>query len=279
MFAVGSDPEVFLVDNNGKLRSAIDTVGGSKRFPRPVPFGSVQEDNVLLEFNTTPAMSSEEFVANHVNVMKSINQIDILSERALSVSIQATGVFDNEELSHPRARIAGCEPDFNAWNMSMNTPPDLSETNLRSGAGHLHVSCPWMGKERNRDGAVERCDLVKAFDISLGLPSVLMDDDKVRRDLYGKAGCHRPKFTGFGDKYDGVEYRTLSNFWLRSEELMRWAYENVEYGIKNMSEWIAELDADRELAQSVQKCINDSDEGLAIDLVTHFNLEVVVDGL
>jgi hypothetical protein len=275
MIQVGSDPEIFLKNGQGKLVSAINTVGGTKKFPRPIAGGSVQEDNVLLEFNTIPASTCDEFVRNHINIMKSISEIPVL--KGLELSIQATGEFDEDELSHPSARRAGCEPDFNAWTMSINSPPDLSSTNLRSGAGHLHISTDWMGDERNREGAVERCNLVKALDIALGIPSVLMDDDKVRRTLYGKAGCHRPKFLSYGDKYNGLEYRTLSNFWLKTEEMMRWAFENVEYAVSQTNEWVHELNKDKRLADAVQQTINGSNEGMAIDLAGHFNLEVLVD--
>lgn len=274
-FAVGSDPEVFLVNNNGDLVSAIGTVGGSKKFPRMIPFGSVQEDNVLLEFNTKPATSSEDFVFNHMDIMRHINHMEELKD--LKISIQATGYFDDSELTHPKARVAGCEPDYNAWLMGMNQPPDLSATNLRSGAGHLHISTDWMGDQRNREGAVERCRLVKALDIALGIPSVMMDDDTTRRSLYGKAGCHRPKFTGFGDKYNGVEYRTLSNFWLSDQELMAWAYENVEYAISCMNDWNAMLDSGELSGDEIQRIINESDVDAAMDLIDELSLEVVVD--
>lgn len=272
-FKVGSDPEIFLVDDEGTLRSAIGTVGGTKKFPRHITGGSVQEDNVLLEFNTNPASSNTEFVTNHVNIMKNISAMQDL--KGLNLSVQATGEFDDEELSHPKARVAGCEPDFNAWSMSMNAPPDLSATNLRSGAGHLHISTDWMGSTRDREGAVERCDFVKALDVALGIPSVLMDNDKVRRSLYGKAGCHRPKFLSFGDKYNGVEYRTLSNFWLKSEELMMWAYDNVEYAVGWRGDWMHKINKDKILADAIQQTINTSDEGMAMELIDEFALEVV----
>ena len=49
-----------------------------------------------------------------------------------------------------------------------------------------------------------------------GIISVLLDSSKSsarRKELYGKAGAHRPKDYG-------VEYRVLSNYWLKSPELV-----------------------------------------------------------
>ena len=65
------------------------------------------------------------------------------------------------------------------------------------------------------------------MDFYLGLPSLLFDADTRRREMYGKAGCFRPK------PY-GAEYRTLSNAWLKSEELIRWVHRQVKTGMENV---------------------------------------------
>jgi hypothetical protein len=76
----------------------------------------------------------------------------------------------------------------------------------------------------------------------LGVPATLIDTDTARREFYGKAGSFRPKDTinfdaDIGpDPYDGVEYRTLSNFWLKSEELMGWVWNGVERVYNNLEE-------------------------------------------
>ena len=43
MFTLGSDAEVPLVDLNGRYRSAIGLIGGSKTHPRKTEHGYVQE--------------------------------------------------------------------------------------------------------------------------------------------------------------------------------------------------------------------------------------------
>ena len=88
-----------------------------------------------------------------------------------------------------------------------NNPPSLDGTNLRSCGGHLHI-----GFDRAKNDMMARPHLVRILDLVAGVPSIIIDKDKDRRKLYGKAGAHRPKMIEAGDPYDGVEYRTLSNF-------------------------------------------------------------------
>ena len=62
---LGCDPEAFLKDVNGQLKSSIGKIGGSKLAPMPLPLGDgycVQEDNVALEFNIPPAEGRSSFV-------------------------------------------------------------------------------------------------------------------------------------------------------------------------------------------------------------------------
>jgi len=59
------------------------------------------------------------------------------------------------------------------------------------------------------------------MDLYLGVPSVLMDKGELRKQLYGKAGAYRMK------PY-GVEYRTLSNFWIFSDTTIGWVWDNTD---------------------------------------------------
>jgi hypothetical protein len=73
-----------------------------------------------------------------------------------------------------------------------------------------------------------RCiTLVKQLDAYLGIPSLEWDKDTLRRRLYGKAGAFRPK------PY-GVEYRTLSNAWLKNEMLVRYVYRQTMRAIEDL---------------------------------------------
>ena len=58
------------------------------------------------------------------------------------------------------------------------------------------------------------------MDIMLGLESLTLDKDVDRRKMYGNAGCFRAKDYG-------VEYRTLSNFWISNDDLIKWAFDKT----------------------------------------------------
>src|SRR5690606_27611941 len=98
----------------------------------------------------------------------------------------------------------------------VNDPP-AAHTLLRTAGGHIHVGYD------NPDNAMS-ADIVLAMDVMLGVPSVLIDGDTRRRQMYGKAGCFRFK------EY-GLEYRTLSNFWIMSEERIRWAFRQTQQAV------------------------------------------------
>jgi len=234
MFTIGSDPEFFLRDLNGNLVSSIGLLGGTKKNPRQTTHGFIQEDNVTAEVNTLPSNCIEEFINNHKLVM--VDLADILKPLNLTVDITGSALFSDELLSHPMAQIAGCEPDFDAWSLSINTPISYLTTNLRAAGGHLHIGSDVMKTP------MDRAKFCRALDLELGLPSIIQDPDSERRALYGKAGAHRPKFKS-KDGFDGLEYRVLSNFWMKNDDLLKFVYRKVELVVNNF-EFLSEK-ADR----------------------------------
>jgi len=266
---VSSDPEFPVIDSNGVHRSIIGKIGGSKREPRAIKYGHVQEDNVLIEMNPIPSDSREGFILNHTNILREISEL--LKPLDLSVDISATALFSDDELEHKLAKLAGCEPDYDAWHMCENHPPDLSATNMRSAGGHLHVSFDDAKNDVNR-----RIEVVRSFDIYGTLPSVLLDDNVERRKLYGKAGCYRPKYATNQDPYDGVELRSLSNFWLGSSDLMGWAYDAVESAILNVDRVVNITQETPEIIDRVISSINNSDRNEAQDLCKYLGVSYAI---
>src|SRR3546814_4146318 len=127
-----------------------------------------------------------------------------------------------------KALELGCSPDYNAWTGGVNPPPDASQNPLmRCAGGHLHVG--WTeGESLGSIQHVMNCsDLVKQLDWYLGLWSLGKDKDKVRRSLYGKAGACRIK------PY-GVEYRVLSNFWIKNKKSRLETWNRMVKGIEEM---------------------------------------------
>lgn len=257
---LGCDPEVFLADINGQLKSSIDKIGGSKQFPMPLPdLGpgyAVQEDNVALEFNIPPAQSKAAFIESISKTMAFLNtQVHEAYGYMLIKSSAAS--FPAEELRDPRALEFGCDPDYNAWTMEKNPRPKATDKALRSCGGHVHV-----GYDKSQINADR---IIRNMDLFLGVPSVLMDEGELRKQLYGKAGAYR-------EKEYGVEYRTLSNWWIFDESLIAWVWDNTHRAVEAAVAQSVLLEQDHKL---VQDCINNNDKVLAEVLVDKYKLEVV----
>jgi hypothetical protein len=212
---VGTDPEFFLKDKeSGKLVSAIPFVKGTKDEPETLPSGgTVQQDNVALEFATPPAVDTNDFVEK---IRSAFNDIMNFLPNVCELVVTPSAVFDNDQLEDERAQQFGCDRDYNAWTISENPKPSHPNKNFRSCGAHIHIGhVPGDGNEflLNPYGKIET---IRGMDTFHGLASVRLDksvESIERRKLYGSAGCHRP--TDYG-----VEYRVLSNFWMKSPELV-----------------------------------------------------------
>lgn len=227
--AVGADPEFFLFDEKkNRPVPSIGLIGGTKEEPQFInddKFSAIQEDNVMVEFNIKPARTPEEFVQNTFIVMNYLNlKFQLLG---LTPIIKPSMEFDPVELEHPQAKEIGCLGDFNAWTWKPNLPiRPLDLGAIRVAGGHVHVSYSYNDKAPSKD---DQHIAVRMLDLALGVPSVMLDDDPVRRKFYGKAGAFRPK------QY-GVEYRTLSNFWIREQKTMEWVFNQVVWAFKKLKE-------------------------------------------
>ena len=249
----GTDTEVLLKHTaSNRFISSVGLIGGSKDMPMPIGEGcALQEDNVTVEFNTPPTDQVETFV-------KAINynlaQIaDRASKYGLDIAITASATYDEEQLASPAAQTFGCEPDFNAWKKGRKNPkPKAGNPNLRSAGGHLHFSVDNKGKI---------LEYVQACDLFIGMPLSLIDPDKQRRELYGKAGAFRPKPYGF-------EYRTPSNYWISDERLMRWVWDQMDAAVR----FVDEAGDLSDYGDDIQRAINDSDVTVANELMELFEV-------
>ena len=238
-FLIGADPELFIRERQyGHYKSAVGLIGGSKWAPKAIDNEghAILEDNVALEFNIKPADSLDAFRASIHKVLDHFRLIlpDYDLDTASAVS------FPKEELETPQAQEFGCEPDYDAWRKCVNNKPVAEDQNLRSAGGHLH-----LGHEIAKEDPVA---VIRAMDLFLGVPSIQLDKGTLRRELYGKAGAFRPK------PY-GCEYRTLSNFWIFSDEYIKWAYE----GSQRALEFVASGSVIKpEHHFPIQRCINTS---------------------
>lgn len=211
-FTIGCDPEFFLREReSGKLISAIPFVKGTKEQPMPLPKGgNIQRDNVAVEVATDPASTLEQFIANIQNTLS--EAVKVLPKNTEIVALPSA-CFDEDQLEDPEAQKFGCDPDYNAWTMYENEKPCATDATFRSCGAHIHVGS--NGEDENKflleiEGKIL---MIKVMDCLHGVISTVLDSGKEaidRRQLYGKPGAHRIKW-----EY-GVEYRVLSNYWLKS---------------------------------------------------------------
>lgn len=251
-FRLGSDPEVFLCNPEGKHISSIGYINADKWHPHQIPDMpagfTLQEDNVSLEYGIPPAATPEEFAAHIQAVMdRSLAYLPGLSFSKLSCTI-----FEGDQMLHPAAHVFGCEPDFCAWTMGENPKPQPPHPFMRSAGGHIHV-----------ETELNPFTVIKNMDLFLGVPSVLMDSGEDRKQLYGKAGAFRRK------NY-GVEYRTLSNFWIFDKKLIEWVWRSTERALDN-----SETNKVDEYREHIIEAINNNNKPLARSLCDEFRMELV----
>lgn len=206
---LGCDPEVFMMNMNKELVSVIGKVDGNKWNPLQVaslPKGfTLQQDNVSLEFGIPPAASREEFV----HYIQTVKAAGLEHLKGLSFSRASCAVFPEAEMQTAEAHVFGCEPDYNAWTRRKNPSPKPPHPLMRSAGGHVHI-----------ETTLPKREVVKAMDLYACLVSLFRDPHGVaRRQMYGKPGAYRPK------PY-GVEYRSLSNFWIFSKPLISWVWDS-----------------------------------------------------
>lgn len=221
---IGCDPEVMVMDVVSKtLVGAPEVVPGTKTKPHKLVDGAMHSDNVNLEFNTKPAVSSKDFVKVLGSVLK--QTVRVVGPK-YKLIVRASAKFPKSALKHPDTQMFGCESDFDAWRLCPNIiEEDAATDSFRTAGGHIHVGHTPKSKKLLTDdwGKVE---VVKMMDAFVGVTSVLLDNDPTsvaRRKLYGRSGAHRMKDYG-------VEYRAAGNFWISSPKLVE-----IIHGLTNLA--------------------------------------------
>lgn len=255
-FKVGADIEVFLMHKDTKeIVSAEGMIQGSKDFPFVFeePFYATSLDNVMAEFCIPPATSPSEF---YMSIQKALKYINKTIPKHLKAAAIPAAFLDSKYLQTENAMLFGCIPDFNAWTLQENPAASKGGT-LRTCGGHVHI-----GYEEPQEHV--NIALVKAMDLFVGVPSILFEPSNPRKMMYGKAGSFRHK------QY-GVEYRTISNYYLESKSLTNWVFDNTVEAINFVNKG-SELSTSDE--SEIVDCINQSDEGMAFYLVSKFDIKL-----
>lgn len=253
---IGSDPEMFLwSEEKQKFVPVCGLIGGTKDQPLPISDTGhfIQEDNVAVEFCIPPCKTEDEFVDNLLFGKEYVQKR--IESMGLSLKCVASANFDINDLQSEQAKHFGCDPDFNVYLLDQNViDKSKIDPTLRSCGMHIHVGYDNHNPETS-------FELVKAFDLIAVLPSILIDDDTQRRSLYGKAGCFRIK-----EKY-GIELRSLSGYFMNSENSMRWVYQKTMESINFVnSGGIITNESD------IEEAINTSNKELAEEILDDYRI-------
>lgn len=261
-YLVGADPELFICDaSKDKIISSIGLIPGVKGKayrPAELPEGfGLQIDNILAEFNVPPTRDKNDFV-NNMEVMKNyIRDYVTAVNPHYTICCKASAMIDDDQLDSPEAKEFGCSPDYNAWTEDVNPKPQGESTNLRTTGCHFHIGYD----DHNTETSLE---IVKTLDLFLGVPSILIDPDDRRRELYGKAGCFR--FTSYG-----VEYRVMSGFFISSPELVEWCFNQITEAINFINEGKSVTKDFRKIIQA----IDENDKKTAKYLIDKYNIKLI----
>lgn len=182
---VGSDPEYGAIDNQGIPRSVVGFLPGTKQKPYPLnEHVSCQIDNVGAETCIPPCKSEWEFL-KFITSAKFKTQVQLrIKAPILSLVSKSSQRYSDEELQSDIAQMFGCEPSYCVYTGQRSPRPTPGQVgNLRSFGFHVHIGFPIQEGE-NQPEYVER--IIRAMDITIGLPSIIIDTDADRRQIYGK---------------------------------------------------------------------------------------------
>lgn len=188
----------------------------------------------------------------------------ITADFSRAVEISKDKLLELDESS----RKFGCAPSKSIYRIPARLKLDKvdpTEYRIRAAGGHIHIGKSDLYKDLTRALTIDHEKTVKMLDIILGNTCVLVDRDITnieRRKLYGRAGEYRlPEH--------GLEYRTLSNFWLTSYPLMSFAFGLARLAVQLIASTDHELYYNEFTSKvkktKVHKAINNNDFDLAME--------------
>ena len=251
---LGCDPELFIRHKEKIIGSefvlgttGIDSDGGM-----------IVPDGVQAELNPRPNTCRERLIGAIRECLVRLNQTAYNKECDLDFSQSVEIEKTQFDALSDKCKEFGCKPSFNID----PTQPlimllDASKYLTRSAGGHIHIGAyEGITKEKLQD--VNR--IIPILDLIVGNTCVMLDRSEAnieRRKHYGRGGEYRlPSY--------GIEYRTLSNFWLRAPQLV-----SLVFGLARHAVDLVYNDLDIDIMKlvdysEVTKAINTNDYDLAL---------------
>lgn len=219
-FSFGSDPEFMILDEDNQPISAIGIIKGNRDQRLKIGKHEYYYDNVLAECAIAPGKTKADVLVNMRQCLGKLKEL-VLPNYFAAVACRE---YESSQLNHKDARTVGCSVEQCAYDLRIIEPPTsaIADSNVRTAGGHIHIGCP------TAMGEYGGLFVVRMLDLFLALPALLFDHDKTaaaRRKIYGQAGRYRVK------PY-GIEYRTLSNFWLSSPKYVNLTYDICDFALQ-----------------------------------------------
>lgn len=257
---LGCDPEFFF-EKDGKI------IGAEKVLPADglhaldtsgIYRGKIIIDGIQAELNPVQD-TCRELVAYRIHLaFKSLRQL--MEDKGVRCNFSPTVEVTQDEMDSlsDGSKQFGCAPSKNTGGESKIAITDASKYMKRSAGGHLHFG----GRNDAEVMAVLRNPevLVPILDIIVGNTCVLLDRDSgniERRKVYGKAGEYRTPS-------HGLEYRTLSNFWLKDYVVLSFVFGIARQAILAVADGHAKEFMDAVNMKDVVNAINNNDYELAL---------------
>lgn len=245
---LGSDPEFFFV-KNGKVIPSTQVSG----LPKSKSGSIVVSDGFQGELNPR---------SNHCRAVSGLRVRDALLQAELyadsvgaKISTEIGYTIDDEtwKSTDSATKRFGCNPTLNIHTEKHRLVTGLREK-FRCAGGHIHIGSCLITNNRE---IVPK--LIRVLDVLVGNTFVMLDRDPLnakRRKFYGRAGEYR-------EKVYGVEYRVLSNFWLKSYTLYSMAGGLVKNSLAAVwYGWADEL-LEQVDQKKIREAINNNDYELA----------------
>lgn len=291
--SLGCDPEFFFASADGK------TIGSEKLLPKDgltVRAGDPNSsktviDGVQAELNPRSSSCREQLAGEIAQCFRNLYD-NVLLSKGIKVQIAPLVDVTQSELDSlsEGSRVFGCAPSTNVYQDKEKSAikVDPKKYLRRSAGGHIHLGNYYSDSLRVPENIIREADkefngrwaiatrtdkalketpeiMVPVLDIMVGNTCVLLDrnvGNKERRDNYGRVGEYRIK------EY-GIEYRTLSNFWLKSYPLMSFVLGMARFAVHLVEQSVSGNDYVKALFDAVPrediiKAINDNDFDLAL---------------
>ena len=215
---LGLDPEVFVARKDGSLLPAFEFL------PEKRPSNKEFWDGYQAEFLVWAGGCIAQRVDSIQERLRAITRkfpegASFMPQDVVGIDLKAA------KLLPERYTMLGCDPSYHIYGDQADIPEDGCELPYRFAGGHIHFGADWIIGDKPRI-----TQMVKDLDKILAVWSVgaaaSWESSKVRRRYYGLAG-------EFRTPAHGLEYRTLSNFFLSAPEIAHITLEIARMAVRS----------------------------------------------